>query len=1100
MNNKSIIISAITAGLILSGCGGGGDEKSTPTQSKSQKVGYLIDAPIVGATYLADGKKEFTQVGGSFKYSNEAISFYVGDLFLGKIDKVPNDKIVLLQDILGIPRNDLSNTKLIKVATLIQSLDSDSNTKAIELKQGILIGQEYKKSIDDIDVDALLHQKGITKKSPTEVAKHLRDTLDSVSDTNLPTLKKLYPLNGQGNVPLNVNIELKFSKFLKYDTFLNKVFIRDADGNSVQFNTYLNENTMTLKPHALKKSTTYNITIDGVKDYNSNLSKKITFYFVTTGTQDTTTDTSSGASLKVETGGGTTGGGTTDTSSGVSQVSTGGNSGGNNSNQNTSAVNANITATQGSTISWDRATVFDAVGKIEDRVDYGVVKGFGMTKFGTDLETSERVVSLDGKNNFLVAGSKYHNALNVIDYNKGTYNYNKFASFRVNYNVGKGGLTTYSGISTGGGSGNVGGGTSGGGVDTSSGASGRSLARAYTDESCSSIDKKNPSSLWEHSLSDAKITGDGGYVYALILPRFSVEAYNANATFGLFRTRVGYCGVNPYNANSTNKVDSRGISQMELSSNDTMLAVYGEADSQKILRVYNSTLTSVISAINLDNLASFDFAFNDSFIVGAISQTYTQKPKLVKFSASNLSSQMEKEIPFSADTVLGSSGKIIALSKSKGLVGSFDANLNMLKEIKVNYTPTKAAISPNGAYLALGNAGSIYVYDISGSSITKLTSSSTNGLRALSFVNDSLLAYTPTLSANSVVTLKIEKASTDTNTNQPTPSTPTFNELGSFSSMSALTTTSIYGKTKLFASSGNRALSYTQLAPDDKGYNVFDMSADTFKFTEGSRSSVDKFYRDEIMQMKLLDSSSFVIVSVNYNYPAFSSIYIQNILSDGTLEDSYNITNTASISIGNYGTPLSAKIAKDTNTIFITKKALVQNYYLVDIYEKNGNTYAKSQSDIALQHLDTHINSVVPTDSGNDFYSIGGGKVYQNSTNKSVVLPNANGVFYGANLVLATTSDGKLYTYDKDLVFKKAYKLDVGSIKDIQSSGSSIVVFAENGVYTLRVQGDTLKAEKSLSVPNLANGHVEGSKIFAISNSSYSANSPNNSDIYYMKY
>lgn len=1109
MKNRHILISAITAGLLLSACGGGGGGDSQTSTSQTEqttqiaqtktKVAYLVDAPIVGAGYLVDGAKNYTQMGGSFKYDSENISFYLGDILLGSIDKIPDDKVVLLQDILGIDRNDLTNEKLIKIATLLQSLDNDTSTRSIEITKNTLIGSSYDKSIDDIDIDEVLNQNSVSKKSAAEVAKHLRETLDNVTDTSLPTLSSIYPADGQRDVELDVQIELKFSKFLRYDTFLDKISIKDTSGNEIKFNTYLSENVMILKPTNLQKSTTYTINIDGVKDYNSNNSTNISFNFSTTSSERSSVDTSSGASAVSQIeheGEGSIG---TESSS-----SSSGNTNFVNSSEITdtsSAVKTTITATTSSYLAWDKATIYDTIGRIEDYADLDVVKVYGMTNFGNSLSTSERVVSLDGKNNIVVAGSQYHNALNVINYNQGTYNYNKFASFRPNYSAQKGGLLSTSSS----GSSSSSGGSSSGGTDTSSGASGRSLTRALSsDESCSSayIDKYNSDSLWEHTLTDAKITSDGGYVYALVMPRFSVEEYSSNSTFGLFRTKVGYCGVNPYNASSTNRVDSRGISKIELSDNDKMLAAYGETDSQNILRVYNSTLTSVISAKNLDNLASFDFAFNDASIVGVISQTYTEQPKLVKYSTSNLSVQGEKTLPFSADTVLGTKDRVIVLSKSKALVASFDEDLNMLKEIKVDFVPTKTAISPNGTYLALGNDSSVHVYDINDSSITKLTTSSVNGLRALSFINNSLLAYTPKISANSVVTLKLEKStSKEESENNTTQVVETLEELGSFSSLSSVTSTNIYGTTKLVTSSGNRVLSYTQIASDDKGYNVFDVSLNTFKFTEGSKSSVDKFYRDEVMGMKLLSEDSFVVVSVNKNTPAFSTIYVQDVRSDGTLEDSHNITVvTDVITIGNYGTPQSAKIAKSSNYVFVTKKALVEKYYLVDIYKPNGKGYSKVQTDIPLEHLTTYINSVAPTDSGNDFYSVGSDKLIQNSTNKSVEVKNANGVFYGANLVLVTTSDGKLYTYDKDLESKKAYKFDLGNVKDMQTSGNSIVVFSENGVYVLDVQNGTLKANKSMSVSNLASGYVDGNRIFAISNSPYSSVSPNTSEIIYLTF
>ena len=65
----------------------------------------------------------------------ELVEFYLGDIKLGSLSSIPSDKNVFIQDILGIDRTDTSNAKVLKIASLFQSLDSDNSTDEIEIKE-----------------------------------------------------------------------------------------------------------------------------------------------------------------------------------------------------------------------------------------------------------------------------------------------------------------------------------------------------------------------------------------------------------------------------------------------------------------------------------------------------------------------------------------------------------------------------------------------------------------------------------------------------------------------------------------------------------------------------------------------------------------------------------------------------------------------------------------------------------------------------------------------------------------------------------------------------------------------------------------------------
>lgn len=740
-------------------------------------------------------------------------------------------------------------------------------------------------------------------------------------------------------------------------------------------------------------------------------------------------------------------------------------------------------------VSWDKQTVFDKIGKMADLADESFMKKFGMTKFGVDLQTAERIINLSANNNFLVAISKYHNALTVIDYakEKPTFEYGKFASFRVNYSTGKGGLSNAYSSTTQGvddlGDVDHGGSDLGGGsvVDVSSGGSSRSATITTSDESCKSSPKNNHDNLWEHSLEDARITSNGKYVYALVLPRFSTTYSHKKSTFGLFRAEVGYCGINPYNAKSTKQINSQGIKSFELSSNNQLIAIYGEKESEKTLRTRDASL-NLIKSVKVDSdIVSLDFALDDSIIVASIKSDLLNKPKIMSFNAQNLQLSKEKKIPFTLDVVLGAKNKIVGVSKEKRKIVIFNSDLDEVDTLTLGFTISKIAISPNGSYIALGNDEAIYIYTVD-KYIKKLVSAEIDGLRAISFVDNKTIAYTPKLSANSVRLITIEKKTSD-EIEEPQED---LISLGEFSSFYSLSDNSIIGTTKLVASYGDRLMSYTRKSKDKEGFNVFDLSSNELEFTQGGSVKMRKITsnHDRIILAKMINAKTFVYVTTN-DYMSGGGIYVQNLLSNGEIEYDFSKEMERKTLTKSFETSLAAKISKDSKKIFIVRKHSVYKDYFVDIYSKDGEKYV-SFKDVKMKHLSGHDNTIAPNDDGSYFYSINDKNLYKNSVDgieNKVGISNANGVYFGLDSVFVSTSNGKLYMLDKDLSSKKAYSFGFANIKDIQFNDDKIVVFASNGVYILKKANGKLSAYKKMDVENLTNGYVQKNKIFAVSTS-----------------
>ena len=138
---NALALSTITA-FALIGCGGGGSSggsnssssnsgtitPTTPIVTTTTTTGTLIDDKVSGVKYVNGTASGFTDANGQFPYTSGTVEFYLGDIKLGSLSSIPTDKNVFIQDILGIDRTDTSNAKVLKIASLLQSLDSNTST------------------------------------------------------------------------------------------------------------------------------------------------------------------------------------------------------------------------------------------------------------------------------------------------------------------------------------------------------------------------------------------------------------------------------------------------------------------------------------------------------------------------------------------------------------------------------------------------------------------------------------------------------------------------------------------------------------------------------------------------------------------------------------------------------------------------------------------------------------------------------------------------------------------------------------------------------------------------------------------------------------
>jgi len=181
---KKIVLFTILASLFFIGC-------SAP----SKKSATVVDSKVEGLEYQCAGEMHFTNKNGTLSCQYFPITFKVGLVKLGVMYKIPNDGIILPQDILDISRDDLTNKDLLKLTILLQSLDEDQN-----LSNGITITKSSRKKLNEfIDIKEI---------SLAELEAFLEDKLGRVINiSQKDAIKHLHKSMRKYNIPIPINID-----------------------------------------------------------------------------------------------------------------------------------------------------------------------------------------------------------------------------------------------------------------------------------------------------------------------------------------------------------------------------------------------------------------------------------------------------------------------------------------------------------------------------------------------------------------------------------------------------------------------------------------------------------------------------------------------------------------------------------------------------------------------------------------------------------------------------------------------------------------------------------------------------------------------------
>ena len=883
---------------------------------------------------------------------------------------------------------------------------------------------------------------------------------------------------------------------------------------------------------------------------------------------------------------------------------------------------------------WQNQTKADLVGEVRDSLDAELIS----------IQGGERISSISGSSNHLLASSQYHNALTVINLNENSdkrLKYKKFAAFRTNYSIGKGGIKTP--ISSDGSTGFATGTAepTPSPIAVSGGSGSRSLSKSLSKSvnlSLNSLnetseasymaneDYKNTKGLWEHLIEDSQITKDGKTVYTLIKPKGNASEYSDSESFGFFKVIVGPYGVYEYNNSTTKRIPSADIKKFQLSHSNEKIVVYGtfineSKEEKNVLRTYSKDLVFQ-KALEINLLKNFVITHNDKNIIANTNGDYLSSAKLIKIDLETLVKKEEVELPFNADDIFtyaqGTMAIVTNIASNKILLVNLES-MKIEQEKTLDIDVNLFSISTKGSYLAVSSKDTINLYNLLTPEITfqaslKVSSistekdtSNTNNINKLAFIGDSMLAYAQKEKQNAITVYKIIKSkevmSVDNKLKMALDTLnkysinnsydlsqvssklnliPSYKDVNFTWETSELSTninlsngeitrdvnTDLNGKLivkasikfrneisfqeKVFEltilkdsakflrssktlnstqesklngftsqvisnSDSSTVITFTKSDSFFKGYNLFQLNNDKLLATQGNENRPSALLRDDLLNMTFKSDNKLIIVTVNKSYPSFSSIYLQDVNYNNTLEEGFNSKQLSGAYIGNAGTPLSAAFSGDNNKVLITRQHFdfKDADFYTDVYAISGSKIKKEKSVKLKSNIlyNTKVSPAVNTD-GSIFYQIDKNNIYKYSNKEvsSIRLDNITSVYYFNNRVYTTNSNGLIISFNENLDIDSREEISISSIKNISkleyrkvNSLNLLYAFADGekaGVYVIEVDSSNQMKSDSYSLLNNTKGGTvsgNGSHIFTYDNKSYMNSQAPSSSLYYIK-
>ncbi|MFB3237465.1 hypothetical protein Q7C15_01555 [Aeromonas salmonicida] len=225
-NVLSMAVACVLSGVMLTACGGGGDDSGggsnggnngggTDTGSKPLHTAVFLDSVVGGLDYRCNDYTGVTNAKGEFLFDDgDTCEFALGNQRLGAVTLKAGNSLVTPYTLAGDDKE-----KAIRIAALLQTLDSDSNPEngiTLDKAQVAQLGIVELGSDDAFNTSLVeaLKTAGLTKAvvSLAAAKAHLSATLAGVNGRSVAVDKLLSDLQGLTDLK-NLDVESKFKEY-----------------------------------------------------------------------------------------------------------------------------------------------------------------------------------------------------------------------------------------------------------------------------------------------------------------------------------------------------------------------------------------------------------------------------------------------------------------------------------------------------------------------------------------------------------------------------------------------------------------------------------------------------------------------------------------------------------------------------------------------------------------------------------------------------------------------------------------------------------------------------------------------------------------------
>lgn len=225
-NVLSMAVACVLSGVMLTACGGGGDDNGggsnggnngggTDTGSKPLHTAVFLDSVVGGLDYRCNDYTGVTNAKGEFLFDDgDTCEFALGNQRLGAVTLKAGNSLVTPYTLAGDDKE-----KAIRIAALLQTLDSDSNPEngiTLDKAQVVQLGIVELGSDDAFNTSLVeaLKTAGLTKAvvSLAAAKAHLSATLAGVNGRSVAVDKVLSDLQGLTDLK-NLDVESKFKEY-----------------------------------------------------------------------------------------------------------------------------------------------------------------------------------------------------------------------------------------------------------------------------------------------------------------------------------------------------------------------------------------------------------------------------------------------------------------------------------------------------------------------------------------------------------------------------------------------------------------------------------------------------------------------------------------------------------------------------------------------------------------------------------------------------------------------------------------------------------------------------------------------------------------------